>query len=75
MNSTISAHFLSQKTAVISFLAENICLKFFALFDECLCIHCLDCSLVSTFTNETQVSLPVTYDVIEKFIAIFVVSL
>jgi hypothetical protein len=26
----------------------------------CVCMHFLDCSMVSTFTNETQVSLPVT---------------
>jgi hypothetical protein len=26
------------------------------LFDECVCIHYFDCSLVSTFTNKTQVS-------------------
>jgi hypothetical protein len=25
-----------------------------------LCIHCLDCSLVSTFKNGTQASSPVT---------------
>jgi hypothetical protein len=30
------------------------------LFGERVCIHCFDCSLVSTFTNETQVSAPVT---------------
>jgi hypothetical protein len=30
------------------------------LFGECVCIHCFDCSLVSTFTTETQVSSPVT---------------
>jgi hypothetical protein len=32
------------------------------LFGECVCIHCFDCSLVSSFTN----------GVIEKFITIFV---
>jgi hypothetical protein len=26
------------------------------LFGECVCIHCFDSCLVSTFTNETQVS-------------------
>jgi hypothetical protein len=30
------------------------------LFDECVCIHCFDCSLVSIFINETQVSSLVT---------------
>jgi hypothetical protein len=30
------------------------------LFGDCACIHCFDCPLVSTFTNETQVSSPVT---------------
>jgi hypothetical protein len=30
-------------------------LKFFSLFGECVCIHCFDCCLVLTFTNETQV--------------------
>jgi hypothetical protein len=25
-----------------------------------VCMHCFDCSLISTFTNETQVSSPVT---------------
>jgi hypothetical protein len=26
-----------------------------------VCIHCFDCSFVSTFTYETQVSSPVTH--------------
>jgi hypothetical protein len=30
------------------------------LFGGCVCIHCFDCCLVSIFTNETQVSSPVT---------------
>jgi hypothetical protein len=41
--------------------AGNVCLNFFALFGECVCVHCFDCSLVSTFANETQVSSPVTH--------------
>jgi hypothetical protein len=49
-----------QKTDDISFLAANFWLNFFTLFGECLCIHCLDCSLVSTFKNGTQASSPVT---------------
>jgi hypothetical protein len=60
MNSTISAPFLSQKTLAISFLTDNICLNFFGSFDECVCIHCFDCCLVSTFTNEIQVLSSVT---------------
>jgi hypothetical protein len=52
MNSTIRTPFLSQKTAAISFLAD-ICLNFFSLLG----------SLVSTFTNKTQISSAVTYTV------------
>jgi hypothetical protein len=33
------------KTVAIGFL-EDICLNFFGLFGECVCIHCFDCSLV-----------------------------
>jgi hypothetical protein len=62
MNSIISTPFLSQNTIVISFLAD-VCLNFFGLFDECLCIHCFDSSLALIFTNETQVSSAVTYTV------------
>jgi hypothetical protein len=60
MNSTISTPFLSQKIVAIIYLAD-ICLNFFGLFSECVCIHCFDCSLVSTFTNGTQVSSPVMW--------------
>jgi hypothetical protein len=60
MNSTIRTPFLSQKTVAINFLADNIFLNFCGLFLEHVCIHCFYCSLVSTFTNETQVSSPVT---------------
>jgi hypothetical protein len=35
---------------------EDVCLDFFGLSDECVSIHCFDCSLVSIFTNKTQVS-------------------
>jgi hypothetical protein len=35
--------------------------KLFSLFRKCVCIHYFDWSLVSTFTNETQVSSPVTH--------------
>jgi hypothetical protein len=60
MNSTISTPFLSQNTAVISFLADSIYLNFSGLFGEYVCIHCFDRSLVSAYTNETQVSSLVT---------------
>jgi hypothetical protein len=40
--------------------ADSVCLNVFSLFVECVCIHCFDCSLVSTFTNETRVSSLVT---------------
>jgi hypothetical protein len=60
MNSTTSTPFPCQKTAAISFLADNVSLNFFGLFGECMCINCFDCSLVSTLTNETQILSPVT---------------
>jgi hypothetical protein len=60
MNSTISTPFLCQKTVAISFLAENVCLNVFGFSGECVCMHCFDCSLVSAFTNEAQVSWLVT---------------
>jgi hypothetical protein len=54
MNSTTSIPFLSQKTATIGFLANNVCLNSFGLFGECVCIHCSDCSLVSTTATRTM---------------------
>jgi hypothetical protein len=57
MNSAISTPFLSQKTPAISFLTGGL----LWLVWWCTCIDCFDCSLVSTFTNETQVSSPVTH--------------
>jgi hypothetical protein len=57
---------LNVSTVAISFLAD-ICLNFASLFGEYVCIYCLACSLVSTFTNETQVSSPVN-NVTEKSI-------
>jgi hypothetical protein len=52
MNSTISTPFLSQRTVAISFVAGRQRLfKLFGLFGECVCIQCVDYSLVSTFTN------------------------
>jgi hypothetical protein len=41
MNSTTSTPFLSQKTAAVSILANNVCLNFFSLFGECVYDHCL----------------------------------
>jgi hypothetical protein len=35
-----------KKTVAISFLAD-VCLNFFGLFGECMCIHCFGYSLVS----------------------------
>jgi hypothetical protein len=61
MNSTVRHPFLSQKADAINFLAENICLNFLGLFGEYVCIHCLEYSSVSTFTNETHVSPALTH--------------
>jgi hypothetical protein len=61
MNSTIITPFLSQKTVGISFLAD-VCLNFFGLLAECACFRCFDCSLLSSFKNETQVSSPVAHE-------------
>jgi hypothetical protein len=58
MNSTIRIPLLSHKTVSISFLAGRKHLNIFGLFDECVCSHSYDCSMVSTFINETQVSSP-----------------
>jgi hypothetical protein len=52
-----------------SLVAENSCyqlsgrhlFKLFGSFGDCVSMHCFDCSLVSTYTNETQVSSPVTH--------------
>jgi hypothetical protein len=61
MNSAISTPFPSQKIVAISSLADNVYLNFFGLFGECVCIQCFDCSVVSTFTNETEISAPVAH--------------
>jgi hypothetical protein len=55
MNSTINTRFLSQKTITISFMADV-----FKTFSACLLNVCFDYSLVSAFTNGTQVLSPVT---------------
>jgi hypothetical protein len=54
MNSTISTPFLSQKTVANSSLTDSGSLKFFILFGECVCIHCFDCSLVSSPVTHTM---------------------
>jgi hypothetical protein len=54
-----SALLFSPRKVIISFLAD-VYLNLFRLSGECVHIHCFDCSLVSTFTNKTQVSSPVT---------------
>jgi hypothetical protein len=58
MDSTIRTPGLSQKTAAISYLVD-VSLNCFGLFGEFVCIHCFDCSLVTTFTDEIQGSSPV----------------
>jgi hypothetical protein len=40
---------------------QTFVLNFFSLFDEWICTHSFDCSLVSSFTNVTKVSSPVTH--------------
>jgi hypothetical protein len=77
MNSTIRTHFLSQKQLLSTFWeADIVCLNVLGLFRECVFIHCFDCSSLSAFTKETEISLPVTmYDVIKKFTTIFETSL
>jgi hypothetical protein len=52
MNSTIRTPFLFKKRVAIRFFADNICLNFLTLSGE----WCLFTPMVSTFTNETQVS-------------------
>jgi hypothetical protein len=47
--------------------------KIFGLFGECVCIHCFGCSFVSTFINEPRFHH--LLQVIEKFVAMFVVLL
>lgn len=64
-NSAISAPFLSQDTVATSFLAGRRLFTPFGLLGRCVRFNCFDCSLVSTFTNGTQVT----------FITIFVLWL
>jgi hypothetical protein len=47
--------------------AVNVCLKFFGLLGECVCIHWFDWSLVSTFKNKTQISSYYSYFLIFYF--------
>ena len=49
-----------RKLCAIIFLFDSVCLNFLGLLGECVCIHSLDCSLISAFTNYTQVTSPVT---------------
>jgi hypothetical protein len=65
MNSTIITPFQFQKTTAISFLAD-VCRNLFGLFGESVCIHGFE-------IQHSQIKP--RYDVHEKFIAIFVVSL
>jgi hypothetical protein len=52
---------LCKRPTADVFLHSPQILQFFSLFGEHLCIHCFDYPLVSTFTNETQVSSPVSH--------------
>jgi hypothetical protein len=77
MNSTISTPFLSQKTVAISFLGDSVCLQFFGMFGECVCIHPLLWLLFGFSIHKWNSDVITCYscDVMDKFIAIFVVSL
>jgi hypothetical protein len=69
---------LSQESVAISFLADSVCLNFFGLFGECVCIHCFDCWLLFGLSikkwNPNFFNC-YAYYVTENFIAIFVESL
>jgi hypothetical protein len=72
MNSTISNPFLSQKTIVISFLADSICLNFFwFLVDACASTALTALWFQFTYQNP-GFFICCSYDVIEKFIAILI---
>jgi hypothetical protein len=73
MNSTTNIPFLFQKTASISFLAA-ICLDFFGLFRECVCIHCLVIRF-NIHKRNPSFTTGYSYNVIAKFIATLVVLL
>jgi hypothetical protein len=60
VNSNISTHILSQKTVIIFYLADTVCLYFFGFFGENVCIHCFDFSFISALTIETHISSPAT---------------
>jgi hypothetical protein len=53
-------HSFPVKTVATSFLADDVCLNFFNLFAEYVWIHFFDCSFISTFINETQISSSLT---------------
>jgi hypothetical protein len=46
-------------------------LNFLGLFVECVCIHCRECSLVSTLTNLTHVC----HNLVKKFVPLIVIKL
>jgi hypothetical protein len=53
-------HSFSIPKAICYQLSDRRFLKLFWLFGECAYIHCSNCSLVLIFTNEIQISSPVT---------------
>lgn len=62
MNWIISTTVPSQKIVPINFLMGRYLSKYlWLIWWICLCIHIFDCFIVSMFTNETPVSLPVTH--------------
>ena len=64
--------FLSQNTVAISFLFANDCLNFLGLFGECVCIHCRNCSLVSTLTNPCFIAC---HNLVKKFVPLIMITL
>jgi hypothetical protein len=71
MNSTIRTPFLSQKTVVICFLADNVCLNFFGFFGEW--VHPLLWLLFGFYIHKWNPGFITCYlyDVIEKFMLSF----
>jgi hypothetical protein len=77
MNSTISTPFLSQKTVTISFPAGRQCLFKLSQFVLWMCAHPLLWLLFGFNIHKWNLSFITcySYNVIEKFIIIFVVLL
>ena len=80
MNSVNKISLWPQNTIAIIFLFDGVHLNILGLLGECVCIHCLDCSLVCAFTNCTQVlslypGLVTSHDSVKKFVPIFLVAL